>query len=84
MTKDEELLNEIIQRRGYIVAGSSHERKLGESVVFPSSPRALFYVIADTDATDIDEQARLIRRLSPDRSPADSRRGKYFYRVLSD
>jgi hypothetical protein len=96
MTRDEELLNEIIQRRGYLVVSSARQLSIGSPlgyrlrIRYPVTDQhrtlktnAEWYVIAPTDQSDKREQTKLARQLSKE-IIADTVDGPYFYRVLSD
>ena len=96
MTQDEELLNEIIQRRGYVVVESRIPRQPGERLkdgisnnLSPLDRRVLetnakWYCIAATDLADMMEQVLLIRELWPWTLTVPPTAGSHFYRVLSD
>ena len=89
MTRDEELLNEIIQRRGYIVVCCFSNLKIGQPTPIAMADKSLdtkahWYVLAETNEVDMLEQIRLLRLLRPDLPPDNLLGLETFYRVLSD
>lgn len=89
MTRDEELLNDIIQRRGYLVVGSRISYRVGERIPGlqcagrHTQTETRWYILESTDVCDIREQAVLIRALRPD-MPEPFFGEPHFYRVLFD
>jgi hypothetical protein len=86
MTRDEELMNEIIQRRGYMVISANRQLRIGEVLDEPVSSldtKSQWYVISVSDRSDMDEQTKMAMELHKGVCPI-AIRGRYFYRVVSD
>jgi hypothetical protein len=94
MTRDEELLNEIIQRRGYIVVRAQRSYHIGERL--PVALKSVddlryletdvhWYIVGPSDANDEHGQVILMEQLTGRHvSTEHPWSGDKFYRVLSD
>jgi len=90
MTRDEEVLQAVIAERGYVVLAARCRYAVGEPVKTiyrrggPARTDAKFYVIAETDAADLNTQLELLRSMGVDSGHLSGKEFFYFYRVNTD
>lgn len=93
MTKDEEVLNTLLQERGYIVSRCREARYIGQKIMalvtgvrdgrwLKAETENIFVVLSETDAADYDAQLAIIRRHGMTMDAALG--GDRFYRITTD